>query len=358
VLGADLYETEEEDRASPRRSLPPLGIGEMTCIEGANTDKNARVVRRRALIRAHGGEPDREERRCVIRDGVVVVPKNAVISDGALISTCASAHRTGYPGSIARDPAPNRDKESCMLRHFDQDLERLREKLLRMAGIIEAMIRTCLNVLRGGDRAALEKEFDSERQVNRLHRELAEDAVLLIARHQPVADDLRLIVSVLNINTDLERMGDQAINISRKILDLTQISPGPVDDRLAAMLETVQDMVVRAVNAFVSQDVAAAEGVIRADDEVDAARDEVTRAVVSSIPGDRTAACGLVESLLAARNIERIADHATNVAENVIYLVQGKDVRHQIGESHETPGSWRQVRHIAPETEAPVKPQS
>ena len=245
-----------------------------------------------------------------------------------------------------------------MQRHFDQELSRLRERLLRMAGTIETMIQACLSAIHNKDAGELSAVFEREQAVNQLHRELSEMAVLLIARHQPVADDLRFLVAALSIIANLERMGDLSVNLARKVMDLVESTqPDPLLDRLVTMLETVQSMVVGSVDAFVRQDTSGAEKVLQADDSVDAARDEMTRTVVDLIPSDRGKSLAYIESLLASRNIERIADHATNVAEQVIYLVQGKDVRHQIGESHEKPGSWRAVRSIppdgAPSTETP-----
>ena len=245
-----------------------------------------------------------------------------------------------------------------MQRHFDQELSRLRERLLRMAGTIETMIQACLSAIHNKDAGELSAVFEREQAVNQLHRELSEMAVLLIARHQPVADDLRFLVAALSIIANLERMGDLSVNLARKVMDLVELTqPDPLLDRLVTMLETVQSMVVGSVDAFVRQDTNSAEKVLQSDDSVDAARDEMTRTVVDLIPADRAKSLSYIESLLASRNIERIADHATNVAEQVIYLVQGKDVRHQIGESHEKPGSWRSVRSIppdgAPTTETP-----
>lgn len=236
-----------------------------------------------------------------------------------------------------------------MQRHFDQELDRLRDRLLRMAGIVETMIQACLTAIHGHDRAALDTVFEKEQAANQLHRELSETVVLLIARHQPVADDLRFLVASLSIIGNLERMGDLSVNLARKVLDLLDNEqPEAVYQRLLPMLETVQSMVVGSVDAFVRQDAAAAEKVLKADDLVDASRDEVTRIVIDLIPSQPARTLELVETLLASRNLERIADHATNVAEDVIYLVQGRDVRHQVGESHETPGSWRQMRAIPP----------
>jgi phosphate transport system protein len=237
-----------------------------------------------------------------------------------------------------------------MQRHFDQELGRLRERLVRMAGTIEAMIQACLTAIHNKDSTDLAGVFEREHTVNQLHKELSEMAVLLIARHQPVADDLRLLVASLSIIANLERMGDLSVNLARKIDDLV-VAPRtePLLDRLVTMLETVQSMVVASVDAFVRQETATAEKVLRDDDVVDAARDDMTRVVVERIPADRSRALAYIEALLASRNIERIADHATNVAQDVIYLVQGRDVRHEVGESHETPGSWRQLRSIPPE---------
>jgi phosphate transport system protein len=157
----------------------------------------------------------------------------------------------------------------------------------------------------------------------------------LFALRQPMAKDLRFLTAALKINTDLERMGDLAVNIAQRALSLVAQSPvKPLID-IPRMAQLVESMLLRVLDAFVKGDADVARGVLLADDEVDALRDSVYTELVAYMQNDPTTVPGAVDLMFVARNLERIADHATNIAEDVVFLVKGVDVRHHAMETKE-----------------------
>ena len=215
-----------------------------------------------------------------------------------------------------------------MQRHIDLELAELKEELVRMATLAEAAIGLSIKALVGRDAELARRVVDSDGAINALEIEIDERCLRAMALYQPEAKDLRLLTMALKINSDLERMGDQAVNIAERTLELLK-EPllKPLID-LPRMAEVVQRMVKESLDAFVQQDPARARAVCRQDDEVDQYDDQLFRELLTYMMEHPTAITRAVHLILVSRHLERIADHATNVAEDVIYLVEGKSIKH------------------------------
>jgi len=214
-----------------------------------------------------------------------------------------------------------------MKRQFDADLEDLRGRLLRMGGRCEEMVHYAVKVVVDRDDSHLSKVQDWERQVNALHIDIDEVCLRLIAHRQPAAGDLRLIAAAIKINSDLERVGDQAVNIAETgvyMLKETNIKLGDIP----RMVEVAAGMLKDSLDAFSRGDVELAREVIKRDDEEDRLKSQTFNELVHLMQRDASAIQRGMDIILVARNLERIADHATNIAEDVIFMVLGKDIRH------------------------------
>ena len=215
-----------------------------------------------------------------------------------------------------------------MERHFDRETTKLNEKLIRMASIVEEMIRITVKSLIDRNGSVLETINPKEKEINKLQIEIDEDVVTLIARMQPVATDLRFLIAASKINSDLERIADQVINIGQNtviLLKYPQLKP-LVD--IPIMADIVQQMVRESLDAYIHKDIAQAQKVLNSDDKVDALKDQIFRELLTYMISDPKAIQPALCLILIARNLERIGDHSTNIAEEVIYIVEGKDVRH------------------------------
>ena len=214
-----------------------------------------------------------------------------------------------------------------MLRHFDQELENLIERLILMGRTVEEMIRESVLALVERDETILEEVFRREAEVDRLLVEIDETCLSMLALHQPMATDLRFIASAIKINADLERMGDQAVNIAQRAKELVNQPPvKPLID-IPRMAELAQQMLRDSLEAFTEGDEGLALKVILADDQVDNLRDQVFRELLTYMISDPITIPRAIQLILVSRHLERIADHATNIAEDVIYIVRGQDVR-------------------------------
>ena len=214
------------------------------------------------------------------------------------------------------------------MRHFDQELEQLKVMLLEMASLVEAAITNSVNSVVQKDRPLAEEVLAKEAGINRMEVEIDDLAIKLLALQQPMAVDLRLIAAVLKINTDLERMGDLAVNIAECAIDLIQepvIKPMIDIPHIAAL---VQSMVQKALDSFVNKDPELAKSVLASDDAVDNLRTASFHALISFMERTKKNIPQAVNLLSVIRNLERVADHATNIAEDVIFYVKGIDVRH------------------------------
>jgi len=217
-----------------------------------------------------------------------------------------------------------------MQRHFHEELDALKQTLLAMGGLVEDQIRRVMTALLERDSDLAQEVIDRDRQVNAYDVEVDEKCVELLALHQPAAGDLRFITTAMKIVTDLERIGDQAVNIGQRTLELNaepQLKPY-ID--LPRMAERAQRMVKEGLDAFVARDTELARRVCAADEEVDALKEQIFRELLTFMMGDARTIPRAIRLILISRFLERVADHATNIAEMVIYMVDSKMVRHTL----------------------------
>ncbi|MEI7835077.1 MAG: phosphate signaling complex protein PhoU [Planctomycetota bacterium] len=213
-------------------------------------------------------------------------------------------------------------------RAFDKELGDLKSKLVHMAGLAERMIDQAIGELVNRDETLAAGIPDFERQVNGLQLEIDEKAITLLATHQPVAGDLRLILMASRISGELERIGDLVINITENVATLIQQPQlKPLID-IPRMAEVASKMVHESLDAFLRSDVLLAQAVIMTDDRVDDLKEQILRELLTYMAADPKSIERAMALILISRHLERIADHATNIAEDVIYLIQGRDVRH------------------------------
>ena len=212
--------------------------------------------------------------------------------------------------------------------HFREELEELQSKLLEMGGLVEAAIHNSIYALVERDEDRAKEVMWGEAQINQKEIEIDELATRLLALFQPMARDLRFITAVIKMNNDLERMGDLAVNITERALTLMKEPVlRPLID-IPRMAELSEGMVRRSLDAFARGDAEMARDVLLADDEVDRLRDAVYNELTQFMQEERTTINRAIALMFIAQNLERIADHATNIAEDVLFLVKGIDVRH------------------------------
>jgi phosphate transport system protein len=214
------------------------------------------------------------------------------------------------------------------VRHFQEELERLKARLLEMGGLAEDRVRTAVRALVERDLALVDKVLAGDGAVNQLHIEIDDRCFKLLALHQPMAVDLRSIVAAVKINTDLERVGDLAINIAEAGRRYFQHPPVQELVDIPRMAEIAQDMLRDALDAYVRRDVDLAQIVLDKDDALDALKTLVFRELLRHMLADQATIEPSIDLLLISRHLERIGDHATNVAEDVIFMVSARDVRH------------------------------
>jgi phosphate transport system protein len=219
------------------------------------------------------------------------------------------------------------DGEGEMERHFEVELHALRDRLLAMGSLAETMIHKGIKALVDHDDSLIEAVLAHEEEMDLLCIEIDDRCFTRLALQQPMASDLRFLVAGIKINSDLERIGDQAVSIAlraRSLIRQPQLKP-LID--IPRMANIVQEMVRNSLDAFVQQDPELARLVIDRDDEVDNLRDQVFRELLTYMMGDPATIPRALDLILVSRNLERIADHATNISEDVIYIVRGEDVR-------------------------------
>jgi phosphate transport system protein len=216
-----------------------------------------------------------------------------------------------------------------MAKHYSEALSGLKEMVLRMGGLAEQMVHSAVKALVDRDAGLLAEVRAMENQVNRLHIDIDEVCLEMIALRQPAGGDLRFIAAAMKINTDLERIGDQAQNVSERAESLLSVPPlKPLID-IPRMARISGEMLKSALDAFVGGDDALAMDTIVRDDEVDQLKDQVFRELLTYMMADPTTIPRAMNLILVSRHLERIADHATNICEDVVFMVKGKDVRHQ-----------------------------
>jgi phosphate transport system protein len=217
-------------------------------------------------------------------------------------------------------------------RHFDEELALLEQRLLSMGGLVEERLRLSVEALTRRDRHAIAEVTHGDQAVNALHIEIDERAFTLLALHQPMAVDLRAIVAAIKINTDLERVGDLAVNIAEAAARYLEHPPvKPLID-IPRMAVIAQQMLHDAIDAFVRRDTALAQRVLDRDDELDGLKMQVFRELLTYMLQDAATIEPSLDLILVSRHLERVGDHATNVAEDVIFIVSARDVRHHAAE--------------------------
>jgi len=215
-----------------------------------------------------------------------------------------------------------------MERHFDASLRELKEQLVAMAGNVERAIDEATQALVARDTSHVAQVLEIERLVNQAHISVDSSCLKLLALQQPLAADLRLIVAVIKINTDLERMGDQAVNIAHNTERYLKNPALKELVDLPVMFKEARFMVREALDSFVRNDEKLARDVLRRDDRVDGLKNKIFRDVLEVLKHQPEAIEQGLNLILIARNLERIGDHATNIAEDVIFAITGEDIRH------------------------------
>ena len=211
---------------------------------------------------------------------------------------------------------------------FGMDLTDLRERLLTMGARIESLIARSIQALSDRDSTMARAVIDEDAEVNRLEVDIDERCRKILALRQPAASDLRLITTALKIVTDLERCGDLAVNIAERVIDLNEATAMPPSNSLPRLAELAQGQIKKALDAFVAADVGAAEAVLAGDEMLDALFLKQFNELLALMMEDARYIRRATSLMFVAKHLERIGDHATNVAEMVIYMVKGTDVRH------------------------------
>jgi phosphate transport system protein len=213
-------------------------------------------------------------------------------------------------------------------RHFQEELEVLQQRLLSMGGLAEDRMCDAVKAVVHRDAAVAKRVLTGDEPINALHIEIDDRCVKLLALHQPVAADLRAVVAAVKINSDLERVGDLAVNIAEATNRYLQHAPvKPLID-IPRMGDIAQHMLRDALDAFVRRDVQLAEAVLAQDDQLDALKTQIFRELLTFMLATPETIEPALDLILISRHLERIGDHATNIAEDVIFMVSARDVRH------------------------------
>jgi phosphate transport system protein len=211
---------------------------------------------------------------------------------------------------------------------FQQSLDELKQQLLVMAGMVEQAIQRATESYSTHDLSACELVLLAEPAINRLERDIDQAAMDLLAMEQPMAVDLRFILSVIRINSDLERVGDQAVNIAVKVRELQDCPQVDLPVDIPKLASLAAAMVRKALQAFIEGDVEMARSVLLLDDQVDEMNSQAFQTLSGLIREKPELTSQALSALIISRNLERVGDHATNIAEDVIFWVSGADVRH------------------------------
>jgi phosphate transport system protein len=214
--------------------------------------------------------------------------------------------------------------------HFQEELQQLKTRLLEMGGLAEDRVRSVVQALVDRDGAIVDRVLAGDGPINQLHIEVDGRCFKLLALHQPMAVDLRAIVSAVKINTDLERVGDLAINIAEAVKRYMRHPPVKELIDIPRMADIAQRMLRDALDAYVRRDTALAHAVLNEDDALDALKTQVFRELLTYMLTDPGTIEPGLDLILISRHLERIGDHATNIAEDVIFMVSAKDVRHHV----------------------------
>jgi len=217
-----------------------------------------------------------------------------------------------------------------MSKHLQRDLDVLQTDILTMGASVEEAVNNAIRALQERDPELAHEVMEGDDPIDEQENRVDEECLKILALHQPVASDLRRITAILAINTDLERMADLAHDIAERAVALAEQVPIPIPDKLQSMTDLTTAMVRQSLNAFVALDAVLARRVVRLDDQVDKFNKDIIQELIALM---RTAPDNVEPGLSlfsATRHLERIADHATNIAEDVVYLVEGNIIRHRL----------------------------
>ncbi|MEI6970568.1 MAG: phosphate signaling complex protein PhoU [bacterium] len=212
--------------------------------------------------------------------------------------------------------------------HFQRDVDKLKRQILALSAEVENDVRTAVQAIEDRNAELARQVVEREAQTNAMEVDVEEDCLKILALHQPVAADLRYIVAVLKINQDLERIGDLAVHIAERGLFLCEQPPISIPVRLGEMADKTQAMLKNVLDAFVNLNDTAAHKVCGSDSEIDAINREIFQQVKKAVMENPALFESLLQILHISRHLERIADHATNIAEDLIFLIEGRIVRH------------------------------
>jgi phosphate transport system protein len=220
-----------------------------------------------------------------------------------------------------------------VVRHFQEELEQTKTRLLEMGGIAEENVRLAVKGLVDGDQTLINRVLHGDAPLNNLHIEIDSRCFTLLALYQPMAADLRTIVAAFKINTDLERVGDLAVNIAEATRRYASHPPVKRLIDIPRMADIAQNMLRDSLDAFVRRDVALAQHVLNEDDCLDSLKTQIFRELLTYMLQDPSTIEPALDLILVSRHLERIGDHATNVAEDVIFIVSARDVRHHASDA-------------------------
>jgi phosphate transport system protein len=215
-----------------------------------------------------------------------------------------------------------------MTKHLERELEKIKKQILSLGALVEEHVHMAAETIETHDVEMAKKIIDTDYEIDELEVDIEEECLKVMALHQPVAVDLRFLIATIKINNDLERIGDQAVNIAQRVEIISKRPPMTFSFDYAAMAERVQRMLKLSLDALVNLDLDTAFKVITLDDEVDAMKNKAYDSVKAAIQEQPDRVGYLINLLLISRHLERLADHATNIAEEVIYLIEGEIVRH------------------------------
>jgi phosphate transport system protein len=230
------------------------------------------------------------------------------------------------------EAAPRPSHMTTTIPHFQEELEQLKARLLEMGGLAEDRVRSAIRALVERDPELVDQVLGGDQPINQLHIEIDSRCFKMLALYQPMAVDLRAIVSGVKINTDLERVGDLAINIAEAGRRYLRHAPVQELIDIPRMADIAQRMLRDALDAYVKRDLALARHVLNEDDALDALKTQVFRDLLNFMLGDPRTIEPALDLILVSRHLERIGDHATNIAEDVIFMVSARDVRHHAEE--------------------------
>ena len=215
-----------------------------------------------------------------------------------------------------------------MAKHFQRELERIKRMILSVGAMVEARVRDTKEAIESFDSGLAAKIVKSDYEIDEMEVEVEEECLKIMALHQPVAVDLRFLVAVIKINNDLERIGDQAVNVAQRILTITKQDKFDFIFDYSVMVEKAEMMLILSLDALVNFDVDEAIKVLTMDDEVDEIKTEAYQHIKDVLRENPEHVGYLINLLLISRHLERMADHATNIAEEVVYMIEGEIVRH------------------------------